>query len=102
MKSSDQWQELFDEIVRNAQSILASPRAMSTLYNPDIAVQISVDVFDKSKNARATKISENEYEIILNAGLVAWLFEISQELIDECSLIFYNIERNQDNCESFV
>lgn len=99
MKSPEQWQELFDEIVRNTHSVLASPRAMSTFYNPDIAVQISVDVFDISKNARATKISENEYEIILNVGLVAWLFETSQELVDDCSLIFFDIDRNQDNVE---
>ncbi len=99
MKSSEQWQELFDEIVKDAQSIIASPTAMSTFNNPDVAVQISVDVFEKSKNARAKKISENEYEIILNAGLVAWLFEISQELVEDCSLIFYDIERNQDNAE---
>lgn len=100
MKTAEEWQDLFGKIERDALSIILAPSALATFKNPAISVRVMVDQLEHAKNARATKKSEDSYEIIFDAGLVAWLFELSETMIDDCELIFYSIERNADNTKN--
>lgn len=96
MKTHEDWQALFDEVVKEAESIILSPYALATYKNPNITVSIEVDTLSHEKNAMARIVSDNSYKIIFEAGFVAWLFELSKTIIHDCPLIFYDIDRNND------
>ncbi len=89
----EDWQALFDEVIQEAESIILSPSALATYKNSNIKVDIEVDNLRHGKNARARIVSDYNYKIILDAGLVAWLFDLSKTIIHDCPLIFYDIDR---------
>lgn len=96
MTTHEDWQALFDEVIQEAESIILSPAALATYKNPNITVSIEVDNLRHEKNARARIVSDSSYKIILDAGLVAWLFDLSKTIIHDCPLIFYDIDRAND------
>lgn len=96
MTTPEVWQALFDDVVQEAERIILSPAARATYKNPNITVIIEVDIFEHEKNARARIVSDSSYKIILDAGLVAWLFDLSKTIIHDCPLIFYDIDREND------
>lgn len=93
----EDWQEIFDEVVQEAERIILSPAARATYKDPNVTVSIEVDIFRHEKNARARIVSDKNYKIILDAGLVAWLFDLSKTIIHDCPLIFYDIDRNDED-----
>lgn len=100
MMNYTDWQTLFRKIESDSEQIMMSPSAQKTYKNKAIKITVRVDDTkgDQSKNAKARIISENNFEILIDAGLIKWLLEESLAIVEDCPYLFFGLDRdkNQD------
>ncbi|EYC52757.1 hypothetical protein AZ34_02350 [Hylemonella gracilis str. Niagara R] len=94
MNSAELWQEVFQNLSKNAEVYLSSEKIRDKYKDPKTSIIFLVDDLDHGVNACIRRTAQSTYEIRILAGLVGALERFSEQAIFSYPSLFQSLDRH--------